>query len=59
MSSLNYCAIAATMIKRYNAITKETIQIFHSHFDLILWASFKERKGFIETQAVDPWLKIY
>ena len=59
VSSLNYCALAATTIKLYNAITKETIQLFHSHFCLILCASLKERKGFTETQAVNPWLKIY
>ena len=47
------------MIKLYNAITKETSQIFHSHFCLILCPSFKERKGFTETQDVNPWLKIY
>ena len=52
-----------TMIKLCNAITKETTKIFCSHFCLILCASFKEkisqRKGFIRTQAVESWLKIY
>ena len=48
-----------TMIKLYNAITKETTKIFHSHFWLMLCVSFKERKGFTETQAVRPWLKIF
>ena len=47
-----------TMIKLYNAITKETTKKFHSHFCLMLCVSFKERKGFTETQAVRPWLKI-
>ena len=54
VSSLNYCAIELC-----NAITKKTIQIFYSHFCLILCASFKERQGFTKTQAVKPWLKIY
>ena len=45
-----------TMIKLYSAITKET-NIFHSHFRLMLCVSFKERKGFTETQAVRPWKK--
>ena len=48
-----------TMIKLYNAITKETTKIFHLHFSLMLCVSFKERKGFTETQAVRPWLKIF
>ena len=48
-----------TMIKLYNAITKETTKIFHSHFCLMLCVSFKERKGFTGTQAVRPWLKIF
>ena len=38
-----------TMIKLYNVITKETIKLFHSHFCLILCASFKERRGLTET----------
>ena len=46
------------MIKLYNAITKQTTKIFHLHFSLMLCVSFKERKGFTETQAVRPWLKI-
>ena len=48
-----------TMIKLYSAITKETTKIFHSHFRLMFRVSFKERKGFTETQAVRPWLKIF
>ena len=40
-----------TMIKLYSAITKETTNIFHLHFRLMLCVSFKERKGFTETQA--------
>ena len=48
-----------TMIKLYNAITEETAKIFHSHFCLMLCVSFKERKGFTDTQAVTPWLKIF
>ena len=47
------------MIKLYNSITKETTKIFHLHFSLMLCVSFKERKGFTETQAVRPWLKIF
>ena len=42
-----------------NATTKETTKTFHLHFCLILCASFKKTKGFTETQAVKPWLKIY
>ena len=38
-----------TMIKLYNAITKEATKIFHSHFCVMFCASFKERKGFTET----------
>ena len=38
-----------TMIKLYNVITKETNKLFHSHFCLILCASFKERRGLTET----------
>ena len=45
-------------IKLYNAITKETTKIFHSHFCMMLCVSFKERKVFTETQAVESWLKI-
>ena len=48
-----------TMIKLYNAITEETIKIFHSHFCLILCASFEESKGLTEAQAVKPWLKFF
>ena len=41
------------MIKLQNAITKETIKIFHSHLlDSLRFSLFKERKGFTETQAV-------
>ena len=39
--------------------TKETTKIFHLHFSLMLRVSFKERKGFTETQALRPWLKIF
>ena len=46
-------------VKLCNAISKETIKIFHSHFCLNLCASFKERKGFAETQVVKLWLKIH
>ena len=46
-----------TMSALYNAITKKTTKIFHSHFCLMLCVSFKERKGFTGTQAVRPWLK--
>ena len=35
-------------------MAKEKIKIFHSYFCLILCASFKEQKGFAETQAVRP-----
>ena len=48
-----------TMINLYKAITKETTNIFHSHFCLMLCVSCKERKGFTETQAVRPWLKFF
>ena len=48
-----------TVIKLYRAITKETTKIFYSHFCVMLCVSFKERKGFTETLAVRPWLKIF
>ena len=53
-----FARLQLTMIKLHDAITKGTIQIFHSHFCLILCASFKKRKGFTETQAYKRWLKI-
>ena len=48
-----------TIIKLYNVITKETTKIFHSHFCLMLYVSFKERKGFTETQAIRLWLNLF
>ena len=41
-----------TIVKLDNVITMETTNIFYSYFCLMLCASFKERKGFTETQAV-------
>ena len=54
-----------TMIKLYNAITKKTTKISFIHafawsFELHLRGEKTgRRKGFTETHAVKPWLKIY